>query len=326
MVAVGSSPPNPSVALIGGGRWGWNLARNLYEMDALGAVADRDPKIRRRVERELAGVVVLEDAKQAFDGQIRAVIIATPASTHVDLGLEALHAGKDVLVEKPFALNVEDAERMVAEADDAGRILMVGHLLLYQPAILWLKQYLDSGAIGQVATLYQDRLNLGTVRTVENALWSLGVHDVAALLYLVGKEPVQTATWGQAIIQPDVQDDMHLHMKFDGGVEAHIHNSWLWPERRRRLTVVGTEGMISYDELDQTVQLHRRSVKADLSVKDDGSEVLFHGDAEPLRYELEHFLECVRDRKQPRSNGASAIPVIRVLAEADRHMKELNDR
>lgn len=304
--------------------WGWSLARNLHEMGVLAAVADSDPVIRGRVELKLPGVVALDGAKQAFESPAEAVLIATPANTHALLSIEAMRAGKDVFVEKPVALTVEDAEEMVGVADETSRILMVGHLLLYQPAILRLKEYVDSGAIGQVATLYQDRLNLGTVRTVENALWSLGVHDVAALLYLVGKEPVQTATWGQAIIQPHIQDDMHLHMKFDGGVEAHIHNSWLWPERRRRLTIVGTEAMVVYDELDQSVQLHRRFVKPDLSVKDDGWEVLFHGDPEPLRHELEHFLECVREGKQPRSSGASAIPVIRVLAEADRQMKELN--
>ena len=147
---------------------------------------------------------------------------------------------------------------------------MVGHLLLYQPAILFVKELLSSGRLGLVGTLYQDRLNLGTVRVTENSLWSLGVHDVAAILYLMANEPVRTATWGQRIIQPGIEDDMHLHMQFDDGAEAHIHNSWLWPEQRRRLTVIGTEAMVVYDKSDGTVQLHRRRVNADLTVRDDG--------------------------------------------------------
>ena len=153
-----------------------------------------------------------------------------------------------MFVEKPFALTVADAELVVAEAETAGRVLMVGHLLLYQTAILFLRGYLSSGAIGAVAYLNQDRLNLGTVRTAENALWSLGVHDVAAMLFLRGAEPVRVDTWGQRVLQPTVEDDMHLHMLFPDGSEGHIHASWLWPERRRRLTVVGTEGMVTYDE------------------------------------------------------------------------------
>ena len=326
MTSTERTPPQPKVAVIGGGRWGWNLVRNLYEMGVLCAVADTSPEVRARVERELPDVRVFSEARHVLEDDSPAVVVATPAVTHAEIAIEALRAGKAVFVEKPLALTLEDAEEITATADDTGSTLMVGHLLLYQPAILWMKNYLDSGAVGQVATLYQDRLDLGTVRTAENALWSLGVHDVAALLYLVGVPPFQVTAWGQAIIQPHIQDDMHLHMKFPEATEAHIHNSWLWPERRRRLTVVGTEAMVVYDELDQSVQLHLRSVNPDLSVRDGGTEVLFHGDGQPLRHELEHFLECLRDGKEPRSSGRSAIPVIRVLAEADHQMRELDER
>jgi predicted dehydrogenase len=291
-------------------------------MGALAAVADVSADVRARVRSELPGTATYSEAHGAFASDAPAVVIATPASTHADLTVDALRAGKHVLVEKPFALTVEDAERLVKEAEAADRILMVGHLLLYQPAIVWLRAFLSAGRIGRPASLYQDRLNLGTVRTVENSLWSLGVHDIAAILYLVGQEPARTAAWGQAILQPGIQDDMHLHMAFPNGTEAHIHSSWLWPERRRRLTVVGTEAMVVYDEADQTVRLHRRRANPDLSVRDDGTEVLFRGDQRPLRHELAHFLRCVRDGREPRSSGASAVPVIRVLAQADAQMKE----
>ena len=149
------------------------------------------------------------------------------------------------------------------------------------------------------------------------------MHDVAAILYLTGKEPVRIETWGQRILQPGIEDDTHLHMLFADGAEAHIHNSWLWPELRRRLTVIGTEAMTVYDESDHTVQLYRRRVNPDLSVQDDGCEVIFRGDAEPLRHEMEHFLTCVRDRTIPRSSGGSAIPVVRVLEQAAAQMASL---
>ncbi len=312
------------VAVLGAGRWGRNLIRNLHELGALAAVVDPSLAILEQVRHDYPGVVVVADPERVFRSSVDAVVIATPAVTHADLASQALRAGKHVFVEKPFTLTVEDAELVVKEAEAADRILMVGHLLLYQPAVVWLQEFLARGRIGWVASMYQDRLNLGTVRTVENSLWSLGVHDVAAILYLCGQEPVRTSTWGQAVIQPGVQDDMHLHMQFHDGAEAHIHNSWLWPEQRRRLTVVGTEAMVVLDESDQTVQLHRRRVNADLSVQDDGCEVLFQGDAEPLRHEMEHFLECVRTGARPCSDGESAVAVVRVLARADAQMRELN--
>ncbi len=313
------------VGVLGAGRWGRNLVSNLDTLGALAAVSDPSPSIRSELTAAYGHRVRITEDHQAIlgDAAVDAVVIATPATTHASLAIEALHAGKHVFVEKPFTLTVDDAELVVKEAEAAGRTLMVGHLLLYQPAIVWMREFLRSGRLGWVASLYQDRLSLGTVRTVENSLWSLGVHDVAAILYLEGQEPVRTATWGEAIIQPGVQDDMHLHMRFENGAEAHIHNSWLWPERRRRLTVVGTEAMVVYDELTQTVQLHRRRVNANLTVQDDGSEVVFRGDPEPLRHELEHFLACVRDGTEPRSSGASAVAVIRVLSQADAQMKEL---
>lgn len=311
------------VAVLGAGRWGRNLVRNLHDLGALAAVVDPDPRIREEVRHAYPGTVVVPDPERALHSTVDAVVIATPAPTHADLAIEALRAGKDVFVEKPFTLTAEDARRVVKEAEANQRVLMVGHLLLYQPAIEFLKDYLAGGMIGWVATLYQDRLNLGTVRRVENALWSLGVHDVAAMLFLVGQAPVTVDTWGQRVLQQSVEDDMHLHMLFPSGTEAHVHSSWLWPERRRRLTAIGTEAMVVYDEDTHQVTLHRRKAAADLTVHDEGSELLFTGDPEPLKYELAHFLECVRDRTEPRSSGASAVPVIQVLEQANAQMQAL---
>jgi predicted dehydrogenase len=304
------------VAVLGAGRWGHNLVRNLYELGALHGVVDPRPEVRSDVELTYPGIEVWAESKDAFASDVDAVVIATPAVTHAALALAAIQAGKDVFVEKPFALNVEDAERVVREAYAAERVLMVGHMLLYQPAIRWIREYIKQGNIGSLIGLHQERLNLGTVRTVENVLWSLGVHDVAALMYLIGEDVLRVTAWGQRALQERIEDDMYIHLQFQSGVEGHLHASWLWPERRRRLSVVGTEAMLVYDEDEHVVLLHRRHVLEDLSVEDAGTELVFTGDAEPLRAELEHFLDCVRTRSTPISDGESGLRVIRVLEQA----------
>jgi len=308
------------VAVVGAGRWGQHLVRNLHDLGVLAAVADPDPAIRERTRFTYPDVKLLDDAASAASSDVEAVVIATPASTHAPLCIQALEAGKHVYVEKPFTLTVADAERVVEVAERAGMTLMVGHLLLYQPAVGFLRDYLASGAIGRVAFLHQDRLNLGVVRSAENALWSLGVHDVAAMLHIVGDVPTAVDAWGQRVLQPHVEDDVHLHMRFPGDTEGHLHASWLWPERRRRLTIVGTEAMVVYDEEGHEVVVCRRRAGDDLGVVDDGSEVLFTGDPAPLRHELIHFLNRVVDGAEPLSSGRAAIPVIRVLEESARQL------
>ncbi len=310
------------VGLIGAGGWGKNLARTLYELDALGGIAELRSEIRAELGSLYPDVALHPDSSALLQTGLPAVVIATPAATHFAQAKEALLAGKHVFVEKPLALRAAEAEELVALARKVGKTLMVGHLLLYQPAIRWIRDFLDSGGIGAPWSLHQERLNLGKVRTVENALLSLGVHDVAVLLYLIGQAPERVTAHGQAVLQLGVEDDVHLHLQFPKGVQAHIHCSWLWPEKRRRLTIIGSRGMLVYDEIDQTVVLHRRGINADLSIHDEGAEVAFRGHGQPLRLELEHFLECVREGRRPLSDGESAVPVVQVLEEATRQLRE----
>lgn len=312
----------PKVGLIGAGGWGRNLARVLYELGALGGVAELQPGIRAELSMVYRHIPIYPDHHALLETDLPAVAIATPAATHYALTKEALSAGKHVFVEKPLAMSAAEAEDLVKLANKTGRILMVGHLLLYQPAIRWLKTFLDSGSLGKIWSFHQERLNLGKVRTVENALFSLAVHDVAVLLYLVGRSPERVEARGQAALQPGIEDDVYLHLRFPDDVQAHIHASWLWPEKRRRLTVIGSEGMLVYDELDQTIVLHRKGINPDLTNRDEGQEVVFQGQDEPLRLELAHFLECLTQGRQPLSNGASAIPVVKVLEEATRQLSE----
>ena len=310
------------VAVIGAGAWGRNLVANFHDLGSLGAVAEADPGIRQDLAERFPALGIYADPQAIFASDITAVAIATPVPTHFAIARDAILAGKDVFVEKPLTLSLEDARSLVALARERGRVLMVGHLLLYQPAIQWIKAFLAAGELGEVHAIHQERLNLGRARAAENVLWSFGVHDVAVMLHLAGESPVRTRAWGQRVLQAKVEDDVHLHLAFASGAQAHLHTSWLWPEKRRRLTVVGSGGMLTYDELDQTVTLHRKGIDARLATRDDGSEVVFRGDGEPLRLELAHFLERLHDRGAPMSDGVSGIEVIRVLDEASRMLEE----
>jgi predicted dehydrogenase len=310
------------VALIGAGAWGQNLAANLHEMGALFAVAEPNEVLRNRMAALYPDVLAVPDYHALLDTAVPSVAIATPVPTHHAIAKEALMAGKDVFVEKPMTLSSAEAAELAELAELRGRVLMVGHLLMYQPAIRWIKDYVAAGRLGKLLSLHQERLNLGRARSVENVLWSFGVHDVAVLLHLVGSRPEQVSATGQSALTKGVEDDVHLHLRWKSGVRAHLHTSWLWPEKRRRLAVVGSEGMLVYDELDQTVVLHRKGIGADLTHRDDGSEVVFTGSGEPLKLELAHFLMRLGDRQRPLSDGKGGLAVVQVLEEATRGLEE----
>ncbi len=309
------------VGVIGAGNWGRNLVRAFGRLGVLSAVADVSPAIRSSVATENPGILVIDDFNGLIDSGVEAVAVATPAPTHFDIARMALLAGKDVFVEKPVALSSREVEELVRIAGERRRILMAGHLLLYQPAIRWIRDFLSSGAVGDVRLLTQERMKLGRARAAENVLWSFGVHDIAVLLHLVGGRPERVVASGAAVLQEGIEDDVHVFMDFAVGASANLHVSWLWPDQRRRLTIMGSRGMLTYDETTQEVVLHRKSISADLKNRDEGQEVVFRGDSEPLMLECEHFLECVRERKRPISDGESAIDVIAVLERATRALK-----
>lgn len=309
------------VALIGAGNWGRNLVKNFYHLGVLAAVVDEDERRLKEVGKNYPDVKLLNSADDVWDMPVSAVAIATPAPTHYALAKTALMAGKDVFVEKPLALRATEAEELSSLARENSCLLMVGHLLLYQPAIRWIKDFIAQGNLGKLYSLHEERLNLGRARAVENALWSLGVHDVAIFLDIVGEKPRELKVTGQQALQPGIEDDVYLHLSFPGGVFAHLHASWLWPEKRRRLTVIGEEGMLVYDEIAQTVTWHKKSINSKLENVDKGEEVVFRGDAEPLKIELSHFIECCKNRAKPYSDGESAVAVVQVLEKAN-HLLE----
>ncbi len=304
------------IGVMGAGHWGQNLINTLHSMSQLDMVFDLSQDAIDRIAPNILGVKTTTNVEDILESDIDAVVIATPVVTHYEIAMKALKAGKDVFVEKPITFNSRDAKELVAMADELGKVLMVGHLLLYQPAIQWTKEFLSSGKLGNVISMHQRRLNLGRARQNENAMWSLGVHDIAVLLYLNQSGIKNTVANGLSHLTEGVEDDVYLHIDFKDGARAHLHSSWLWPVKARDLTIIGSEGMLVYDELKQTVTLHKKRIDSNLNNVDNGEDVVFKGGEQPLRLELAHFIECCYERRKPHSDGVSAVEVIQVLEDA----------
>ncbi|MDC0304906.1 Gfo/Idh/MocA family oxidoreductase [bacterium] len=305
------------IGVIGAGNWGKNLVDNLSEMGVLAGVADavsQNRKNAREIQPELA---VYESHAEMLADRFDAVAIATPAHTHYPIAKEAMEAGCDVFIEKPMTLDPSEAEALVKLGKEMDKVVMVGHLLLYQPAIVYLKKALERGDIGHVYTFHQRRAKQGRARAVENVLWSFGVHDVAVLLYLAGQAPTEVQVSGHCGLQQRIEDDTYLHLTFPDGSKANLHNSWLWPTVERDLIIVGEKGMFVYDEIAQNVKFVKKAINNDLQNVDEGEEVVFEGSGQPLRVELNHFVDCCKKRLTPKSCGQNGIDVVRVIDQAE---------
>jgi predicted dehydrogenase len=304
------------IGLIGAGNWGKNLAKNFHDLGVLASIAEPSEELRGALALQYPNVALHESYEAILaDAAIDAVAIATPVPTHHAVASAAMAAGKDVFVEKPMTMTSAEAEDLVNKAEAKERILMVGHLLLYQPAIQFIKKYLDEGKLGKIYSIHQERVKLGRARYVENVTWSLGVHDVAVLLYLIGESPRILHASGHCGLTKKVEDDVYLHIDFVSGIKAHLHNSWLWPENRRYLTIVGSEGMLVHHEMNGEVVLHHKTIDSkDLQSQDKGTEIIFKADdQQPLRLELQHFLDCVQNRTTPISDGRNGLEVVTAL-------------
>jgi predicted dehydrogenase len=305
------------IGVIGAGNWGKNLVKNFANFGVLAAVADSVEENLNWVAENFPEVQCYETSDELIAcANLDAVAIATPPHTHCAIALAAMKKELDVFVEKPLTLDPGEARLLRDAALERGRILMVGHLLLYQPAIQFIKNYLDNGELGKIFTLTQRRSKLGRVRSVENVLWSFGVHDVAVLLHLVGEAPADVQFSGHAAFTEGVEDDAHLHLKFPSGIIANLHNSWYWPRVERELVITGEEGILVFDELNARVILYKKKITADLSHSDEGEEILFEGADQPLLIELKHFLDCCESRQQPVSDGQNGYDVVNVLSQA----------
>jgi predicted dehydrogenase len=286
------------------GHWGRNLVRNLDDLAELRWLCDADEGCRNEFGRRYPHARTTSSFDELLaDPELDAVVIATPVPTHFPLARQALEAGKHVFVEKPPAMLGAEMEELVELAEERALVLMPGHLLLYHPAVLKLKELVDAGELGDVLCIYGNRQNLGTIRKDENALWSLGVHDLSVILYLVGEEPEEVWAHGNAFLTPGVEDVVFCFLRFPSGKIAHMHLSWLDPHKLRKLTVVGRDRMAVFDdmELERKVTVYEKAPEEPAQTY--GEWRTRTGDIfspkiandEPLRLELQHFLRLVRD-------------------------------
>jgi UDP-2-acetamido-3-amino-2,3-dideoxy-glucuronate N-acetyltransferase len=313
----------PRVAVVGVGYWGKNLVRNFHELGVLEALCDAERSIETTCNTRYQGVRFCLEYRQILaDPSIDAVALATPAVTHFEMARAALEAGKDVLVEKPLAIDVRQGEALVKLAESKRRILMVGHILRYHPAILKLHELIDIGVLGKINYLYSSRLNIGKIRTEENILWSFAPHDISVMLSLLNEMPSRVTCRGGAYLNRDIPDVTLSNFEFPSGVQAHIFVSWLHPVKEQRLVVVGSENMAVFDDTaDHKLVLYPHRVewkhRVPTAVKANG-QIVDLEDREPLRAECEHFLDCIESRTQPKTNGVEGLRVLRVLDACQR--------
>lgn len=322
------------LAQIGAGYWGKNLLRNFYETEGaqVKLVCDHDPQALTAVARKTRAVETCLDSSSIFSrDDIDAVAIATPPATHYELARGALLAGKHVFVEKPLAQTVAECEELVQLADDRRRTLMVGHTFLYDAVVNRIKAYLQQGLAGEIYYITSRRLNFGIVRHDIDAMWNFAPHDLSILLHWLNEMPATIAAHGEARLQEHLVDVAFLHLNYPSGVSAHVHVSWLDPNKVRQMTIVGSEKMIVYDDVhpDHKIQIYdkgiaKKNLAAHLGEFDSfGKFQLIRraGDllipkidfAEPLRVQCRHFIDCIRENKRPLTDGEHGLAVVKIL-------------
>jgi len=316
----------PRVAVVGSGYWGRNLVRNFHQLGVLEAVCDTRREVLQEAQSQYGVRTTSEFDSLLIDKDIEGVVIAAPAALHFQLAAKCLLHGKDVYVEKPLALHAEEGRRLVRLASEQKRILMVGHILEYHPAIPKLRDLIRCGDLGRVQYIYSSRLNLGKLRTEENILWSFAPHDISAILALLQETPVRVSAHGGSYVDPGRFDTTLTTCEFASGVQAHIFVSWLHPYKEQKLAVIGSKKMAVFDDVQHDKKLmvypHRIDWLDRLPVahKAQGESVELP-DLEPLRLECEHFLECIRTRETPRTDGESAVRVLEVLEACEQSLR-----
>jgi predicted dehydrogenase len=318
--------PLPRVAVVGCGYWGRNLVRNFHALGALAAVVDATPAGRTLAAQLAPTAEVLPELDPLLAREdIKAIALATPAITHAPLGLRVLAAGKDLFVEKPMALELADGRALVTRAKELGRILQVGHLLEYHPAVTTLKNWVTAGRFGKIRRLNAHRMNFGKVRTEEDALWSLAPHDISVLLRLHGGMPLRVSCHGTRALGTPRADVAVAMLHFEGGVDAHILSSWLHPTKEQKIVVVGDRGMAVFDDTSAAEKLvfHELQVAgspAQPELKRGSPEIAPLSAEEPLRLECAAFVEAVATRRAPLADGESGLRVLAVLDACRRSM------
>lgn len=316
------------IVILGAGRWGMNHVRTAVEL--LGEdnvwVCDEDEKKKEKVfeiSREIRCVTKLEDALRE---DVNAVINALPAEMHFETTKKCMEAGKNVLVEKPMTLHSDEAEELKRIAEERKLKLMVGHILLYHPAVIRMKELIENGKIGKLQYIYSNRLNLGAIRSEENILWSFAPHDISILQYIIGSEPESVYARGSSFVQKGIEDTTLTYLTYPGGISAHIFVSWLHPFKEQRMVVIGARGMLVFEDSLKMEKLKFyekgfRVINGEAEKFDNDYEVVDFPEAKPLEEEQKHFFECILNNTQPLTDGKHAVEVLKILERATDSIK-----
>ena len=305
-----------NIAVVGAGAWGQNLVRNFAQLGALRVICDASSDLLDRYRPAYPDIALVDSFQQVLhDGAVEAVVIATPAETHFAMASDAIRAGKDVFVEKPMALRRHEATLLAGLSENHRRILMVGHVLQYHPAVRQLRQMMDHGMVGRVQYVYSNRLNIGKIRSEENILWSFAPHDISVMLMLLGESPISVSAHSGNYLHQDRADVTMTTLTFASGVKGHIFVSWLHPYKEQRFVVVGDRGMIVFDDLEPTDKLRLYAHQVDWI---DRKPVARKAEAvvvpvesqEPLQLECQHFLDCIVNRRTPRTDAREGLAVV----------------
>jgi len=324
-----------NIAVVGAGAWGKNHIRVFSEIPdvQLKYICDSDPSKLLSIQKAYPQPEAVDNLKPILlDPEVRGVVVTSSALSHYSLSKEILLADKDVLVEKPMALNSGDAEEILTIAEKRGRVLMVGHLLIYHPVIDRLKGMITSGELGNIYYIYTQRVNLGVIRQDETALLSFAPHDLSVILHLLDEEPVMVSAHGESYIQNGIEDVVFLNLHFSDGKMANIHLSWLDPHKLRKITIVGSKKMVVFDDMDvsEKLKIYDKGVGSTSYLTYGEYLSLRFGDiiipsvkmVEPLRAEAEHFVQCIESRKEPKTGGRDGLKVVKILMAAQQSLKE----
>lgn len=326
-----------TIGHVGAGAWGQNHIRTFSMLKdcRVKICCDSRKEALEKVQANYGQKFELTTAFEDIvkDKEIEAVVIAAPAALHAEMAIEALSAGKHVFVEKPLALTWKDGKKMAEQARKSKKILMVGHLLLFHPAVLMLKKYIQTGELGEILYMYSTRVNLGRIREEENALWSLTSHDVSVALFLLEETPLEVSARGESYLRKGIEDVVFATMKFKNNVLAQIHASWLDPHKMRKFTIVGSKKMVAFDDMESSekIRLYDKGVdrKVDyqtyaeyLSLRDGNISIPHVDMKEPLQIECQHFLDCIRNNEEPVSNAQNGLQVLAVLEAAQESLNK----
>jgi len=324
-----------NIAAVGAGAWGKNHIRVFSELPKvrLKYVCDSDPSKLAFVRKAYPQSQTVENLKPILqDPEVRGVVVASSAISHYPLSKEILLAGKDVLVEKPMALNEKDAEEMLEIAEKKDRILMVGHLLIYHSVVDRLKEMISSGELGKIHYIYTQRVNLGVIRQDENALLSFAPHDLSVILHLIEEKPVVVSAHGESYVQNGIEDVVFLSLRFSDGKMANVHLSWLDPHKLRKITIVGSRKMAVFDDMEvsEKLKIYDKGVRSPsydtygeyLSLRFGDITIPNVKMVEPLRAEAEHFIHCIESRGEPKTDGRDGLEVVRILIAAQESLRK----